>query len=220
MNIIDSINLSIPKYETILPFSKQKVTFAPFRVKDAKALSLVMQEDNKKLALQNMVSLLKQCSENVDILDLCMADAEFLFLQIRSKSVDEVLNLIYNNKKIQVPIADIKARNDFTEQSIEIGNSIFLNLKTPTVGQILKLSSLEKEEMFKSYVDRITVRNEIYKLNKFVPDEIKNILDNLPLSVVPKIDKFIKNQPELYLSLTLENETKEVTGLLNFFTYR
>lgn len=220
MNIIDSINSSIPKYETVLPFSKQKVCFTPFKVKDAKALSLIMQEDNKKLALQNMISLLKQCSENVDILDLCIADAEFLFLQIRSKSVDEVLNLIYNNKKIQVPISDIKARNEFTEQSLEVGNNIILNLKTPTVAQLLKLNSLDKEEIFKSYVEKITVRNEIYKLNKFVPEEIKNILDNLPLSVVPKIDKFVKNQPELYLTINLDDETKEVSGLLNFFTYR
>lgn len=220
MNILDSINSTIPSYQTVLPFSKQKVNFTPFRVKDAKSLSLIMQEDDKKLALQNMVSLLKRCCENVNILELCIADAEYLFLQVRSKSVDEVLNLIYNNKKIQVPIAEIKCRNSFEEKRIEIGNSIVLHLKTPSISEFLKLTSLDKEELFKCYIDKITVKNEIYKLNKFVPEEIKSILDNLPLSIIPKIDEFVKNQPELYLSLNLENETKEVTGLLNFFTYR
>ena len=53
-----------------------------------------------------------------------------------------------------------------------------------------------------------------------VIENIQNILNDLPLSVVPKIDKFLKEQPELYLTLTLEDNEKEVTGLLNFFIYR
>lgn len=220
MNIIDSINSTIPKYETILPFSNERVCFTPFRVKDAKALALIMQENNKKLALQNMVDLIKKYSDHTNILNLCLADAEFLFLQIRSKSVDEVLNLIYNDQKVQVEISQIKPRNQVNEQKIDIGNSISLNLKTPTVGQLLKLQSLDKEEIFRAYIDQVIIKNEIYKTNKFVPEEIKDLLDNLPISIVPKIEQFTKNQPELYLTLNVEEGTKEVTGLLNFFTYR
>jgi hypothetical protein len=220
MSIIEHLNSSIPEYETTLPISKETVSFSPFRVKDAKAITTILQEDNKKLALKNMVELLKAYTKGTDIEDLCLADAEYLFLQVRSKSVDEILNLIYNGKKVQININEIKARNESCEEEIKVGNDITLVLSTPKLKNILRLNSLDKEELIKACIQKVVVKNEIYKVNKFVTEEIKQIIENLPLSILPKIEMFLKKQPELYLSLQLEEEQKEVSGILNFFTFR
>jgi hypothetical protein len=220
MTIIEHLNSSIPEYETTLPISKKIVSFSPFRVKDAKAITTILQEDNKKLALKNMVELLKTYTKGTDIEDLCLADAEHLFLQVRSKSVDEILNLIYNGKKVQININEIKARNESCEEEIKVGNDITLVLSTPKLKNILRLNSLDKEELIKACIQKVVVKNEIYKVNKFVTEEIKQIIENLPLSILPKIEMFLKKQPELYLSLQLEEEQKEVSGILNFFTFR
>jgi len=220
MTIIEHLNSSIPEYETTLPISKKIVSFSPFRVKDAKAITTILQEDNKKLALKNMVELLKAYTKGTDIEDLCLADAEYLFLQVRSKSVDEILNLIYNGKKVQININEIKARNESCEEEIKVGNDITLVLSTPKLKNILRLNSLDKEELIKACIQKVVVKNEIYKVNKFVTEEIKQIIENLPLSILPKIEMFLKKQPELYLSLQLEEEQKEVSGILNFFTFR
>jgi len=220
MTIIEHLNSSIPEYETTLPISKKIVSFSPFRVKDAKAITIILQEDNKKLALKNMVELLKTYTKGTDIEDLCLADAEYLFLQVRSKSVDEILNLIYNGKKVQININEIKARNESCEEEIKVGNDITLVLSTPKLKNILRLNSLDKEELIKACIQKVVVKNEIYKVNKFVTEEIKQIIENLPLSILPKIEMFLKKQPELYLSLQLEEEQKEVSGILNFFTFR
>lgn len=219
MNILENLHSLIPNYETTLPFSKEKVSFTPFRVKDAKALSVILQEDNKKLAFKNMIDLLKTYASGTNIDDLCLADAEYLFLQIRSKSVDEILNLIYNNEKIQVNIAEIKPRNEVTEEHINLSGMILV-LQTPTVKDLLRVSSFDKEEVAKACIQKIIVGNEIYKVNKFVTEEIKQLIDNLPLSIVGKLDSFLKRQPELYLNLPVMEGSKEVSGLLNFFTYR
>lgn len=219
MNILENLHSLIPNYETTLPFSKEKVSFTPFRVKDAKALSVILQEDNKKLALKNMIDLLKTYASGTNIDDLCLADAEYLFLQIRSKSVDEILNLIYNNEKIQVNIAEIKPRNEVTEEHINLSGMILV-LQTPTVKDLLRVPSFDKEEVAKACIQKIIVGNEIYKVNKFVTEEIKQLIENLPLSIVGKLDSFLKRQPELYLNLSVMEGTKEVSGLLNFFTYR
>ena len=219
MNILENLHSLIPNYETTLPFSKEKVSFTPFRVKDAKALSVILQEDNKKLALKNMIDLLKTYASGTNIDDLCLADAEYLFLQIRSKSVDEILNLIYNNEKIQVNIAEIKPRNEVTEEHINLSGMILV-LQTPTVKDLLRVPSFDKEEVAKACIQKIIVGNEIYKVNKFVTEEIKQLIENLPLSIVGKLDSFLKRQPELYFNLSVMEGTKEVSGLLNFFTYR
>lgn len=220
MNIIENINSLLPKYETILPFSNKKVSFTPFRVKDAKALSMILQEDNKKLALQNMVALVKSCTQNIIIEELCLADAEYLFLQIRAKSVDEILNLIYNNEKFQVNISEIKPRNVVSEETISLNGAINITLQTPMIKDLLKLESLDKEEIGKACIEKIVVGNEIYKVNKYVSDEIKQLLENLPLSILSKIESFLKKQPELFLQIKSNNGETEVSGLLNFFTYR
>lgn len=218
--ILKSLNELLPTYETTLPFSTKHVSFIPFRVKDAKTISVILQEDNKKLALKVMIDLLKTNVKDLDIEDLYLADAEYLFLQIRSKSVEEILNLIHNNEKIQVSISEIKHRNQPKKQQIEVGNHIVLHLETPKIKDLLKLESLSKEDLIKASIKKIVVKNEIYDINKFISDEIKNILDNLPLSIIPKIETFLKEQPELFLKLNTENSEKEVTGLLNFFIYR
>lgn len=219
MNLIDNLSEFIQKYETTLPFSNKKVLFKPFRVKDAKILSIVLQENNKKLAFQSMVELLKNCTSDVNIDELSLADAEFLFLQIRSKSVDEMLNLIYNNEKVQVNIDQIKFRNEINNEQISIGNMVLV-LETPTVKDFCKVDTFDKEEYRKIFIKKIIVNNEIYKLNKFVTEELKEFIDNLPLSVLPKIDAFIKKQPELYLMLETKDGEKEVSGLLSFFIFR
>lgn len=219
-DLLNVLSEMLPTYETNLPFSKEKVCFKPFKVKDAKNIGIILQEDNKKLALRAMIDLIKQNAPECNILDLCLADAEFLFLQIRSKSVDEILNLVKNNEKIQVNISAIRHRNEIKTEKISIGDNITIFLKTPTIKNLLKLDTLENEELFKASIEKIIVKNEIYHLNKFVTEEIKNIIENLPLSVLPKIDKFLKNQPELYVNLNFANDETEVSGILNFFTFR
>jgi hypothetical protein len=220
MDLMSSLKSLLPTYETTLPFSKQKVIFRPFKVKDAKSISVILQEENKKLALISLVELLKNNTENVIIMNLCMADAEFLFLQIRSKSVDEQLNLIYNQEKIQVYIPDIKHRNEISSDTVTLTNSVFITLETPTIKDLLKLDTLDKEDFLKACIKKVNVSGEIFHVNKFVPEDIKTILDNLPLNILPKFEEFIKTQPELFVVLQTQDGDKEVNGLLRFFTFR
>lgn len=93
-------------------------------------------------------------------------------------------------------------------------------LRTPDVEKILRLNSLDKEELIKVCIERVVIKNEIYKVNKYITEEIKQLIENLPLSILPKIEQFVKKQPELYLTMTVADEAKEVTGILNFFIFR
>lgn len=220
MNLIESIQAMLPIYETVLPFSQKTVQFTPFKVKDAKNISIVLQEENKKLALTAMVELIKSNSKNVNVYDLCLSDAEFLFLQIRSKSVDEQLNLIYNNEKISVFIPNIQYKNKIETDIIEITKDFTVVLETPQIKDLLKLNTLESIELGKAAITKITYKGEIFYVNKFVSEEIKNILDNLPLNVISKLEAFLEKQPSLYVILETKSGPKEVTGFLNFFTYR
>jgi 23S rRNA U2552 (ribose-2'-O)-methylase RlmE/FtsJ len=220
MNFLESIQKTVPTYETVLPFSKKLVKFQPFKVKDAKNISIILQEENKKLALNAMVELLTTNSSGANILDLCLADAEFLFLQIRAKSVDERLNLIVNNEKISVFIPDIFHKNNIKNDNIILSDKMNIVVETPTIKDLIKLESLEHIDLMKACIKKVVSDGEIFYVNKFVSDEIKTLLDNLPMNVLPKLENFLKNQPELYVILQTQTGSKEVSGFLSFFTFR
>jgi 23S rRNA U2552 (ribose-2'-O)-methylase RlmE/FtsJ len=220
MNFLESIQKTVPTYETVLPFSKKLVKFQPFKVKDAKNISIILQEENKKLALNAMVELLTTNSSGANILDLCLADAVFLFLQIRAKSVDERLNLIVNNEKISVFIPDILHKNNIKNDNIILSDKMNIVVETPTIKDLIKLESLEHIDLMKACIKKVVSDGEIFYVNKFVSDEIKTLLDNLPMNVLPKLENFLKNQPELYVILQTQTGSKEVSGFLSFFTFR
>lgn len=222
MNILDTLNLSLPIYETKLPISKKSVSFTPFKVKDIKNLSIVLEEKNKKLAFLAMVNILKNnCSQFESLInEICLADAEYLFLKIRSKSVDENLNLLVNDKKVQLNIDDILHRNSFKNESVKITESITLELRTPSIKDLLEIEEFSLQNMIKCSIKKIILKNEIYHTNRFVPEELKNVIDNLPLNSLNKIQTFLKNQPELYAEISLNDEKKEVSGMLDFFIFR
>jgi hypothetical protein len=220
MNFLESIQKTVPTYETVLPFSKKLVKFQPFKVKDAKNISIILQEENKKLALNAMVEVLTTNSSGANILDLCLADAEFLFLQIRAKSVDERLNLIVNNEKISVFIPDIFHKNNIKNDNIILSDKMNIVVETPTIKDLIKLESLEHIDLMKACIKKVVSDGEIFYVNKFVSDEIKTLLDNLPMNVLPKLENFLKNQPELYVILQTQTGSKEVSGFLSFFTFR
>jgi hypothetical protein len=135
--MFELINDYLPTYTTELPFSKQKVQFTPFKVKDAKNIAIILQEDNKKLALIAMVSVLKNCTKDVAIHDLCIADAEYLFLQVRGKSIEEYITLVFNDTKKQFNINELKTKNNIQSQEIIVGPNLKVVLETPKIKDVL-----------------------------------------------------------------------------------
>jgi hypothetical protein len=128
--------------------------------------------------------------------------------------------LIYNQEKIQVYIPDIKHRNEISSDTITLTNSVFITLETPTIKDLLKLDTLDKEDFLKACIKKVNVGGEVFHVNKFISEDIKTILDNLPLNILPKFEEFMKTQPELFVVLETKDGDKEVNGLLRFFTFR
>lgn len=220
MNILEQLKSCLPSYETELPFSKEMVSFSPFKVKDAKNISIILQEDNKKLALNAMVDIVKNNSNIKNIESFCLADIEYLFLQIRSKSVDEVLNLIINGEKQKLCISDIKIKNNLQTETFKLNDKIILYFETPKIKDLLTNPTFQEEDYVKACLKKISINNEIYDLNKFITDELKKLIENLPVNVIEKMNLFVKNDPSLYITYKSDDNESEVNGFLTFFTWR
>lgn len=217
-DILKNLNSLLPSYTAELPFSKQSVSFTPFKVKDAKNISIILQEENKILSLKALRDLLKNCCSSVDVDDLCLADAEYLFLMIRSKSVEENLNLIVKGNPIKVNIFEIKNKNSFVKQDIKISQGLTLKIETPKLKSLLQLKELSKKSVLLASIKMIVANHEVYNVEKFLPKEIEEFLNNLPLNILNELEKL--NHPELYFNISDEGTESEVSGILTFFTLR
>lgn len=217
-NLEDIIKELNPTYETVLPISRQTVTFVPFKVKDAKNISIILKEQNKKLCLMAMVNILKNNSKGVIIEDLCLADAEYLFIKIRSKSVGEELNLKLKDEPINILIDNIKVRNEITNKNLKIKDGVYATIQTPTIKKLLNCDFDNEISVLKKYIKTIVIKNEIYNLDSFITDELNKLIDNLPFSFINEIKEIAANQPELYINVQTKEGEREVSGTLNFFT--
>jgi hypothetical protein len=217
MNLLENLNSFLPVYAAELPFSKQVVSFTPFKVKDAKNISIVLQEENKLLSLKALYEILKNSTKDVVVENLCLADAEYLFLMIRGKSIEEKINLLINNKPIQIKINEIKWKNELVSKDIKVSNELSFNVETPVLKDLLKLKQFSKKDFLLCSIKTITANKEIYDVSKFVTDEIKQFLENMPISVLNELEKI--KHPELYINVSNDETESEVSGLLTFFTF-
>lgn len=216
-DIITNLHSFLPIYSTDLPFCKKSVDFTPFKVKDAKNITIVLQEENKNLAIKALVELLKSCCKGINPEDLCLADAEYLFLMIRSKSVEENLNLLLKGSPVKVNIFDIKHRNEVAKADIKISSGIFLKIETPKIKDLLKINQFSKKEFLLSSIKQVVTNQEVYNVDTFVPEKIEEFLQNLPLNVLSELEKI--KHPELFVTIKNDNDEGEVSGILTFFTF-
>lgn len=217
MDLLESLKSLLPVYTTVLPFSKKEVSFTPFKVKDAKNLAIVLQEENKVFSLKALYEILNNSTRGVNIDELCLADAEYLFLMIRSKSIEEKLNLIVNGTPKQINLGEIQWRNTISSKEIQVSSELTLLIETPLLKDLLHLKDLSKKEVLISSIKKVTAKKEVYDVSKFVSAEIKEFLDNLPLWVLTEIEK--TTHPELYIVLSDKDKESEVSGILTFFTF-
>ena len=217
MDILNLFKDAQPKFETTLPFSKKQVLFTAFKVKDAKKIALVLQENNKKLSLISLYECIKENSNLKNIDDLCLADAEYLFLQIRSKSVDELLNVLVNGSKYQIQINNIITKNILQNKTIVIGSSIVLNLESPVLADLLKQDIFDDQTYAKACIKSINISGQVFYLDKFLTKECQEIIDNMPISTIKDLNKFVETEPRLYFAIKDETNESEVNGFLSFF---
>jgi hypothetical protein len=185
-------------------------------VKDAKNIAVVLQEENKLLSLKALYEVLKNSTKDVIVDNLCLADAEYLFLMIRGKSIEEKINLLINGKPVQVKINEIKSRNELISKEIVVSNELSFKVETPILKDLLQLKEFSKKEFLLSSIKTITAKKEIYDVQKFVNNEIKQFLENMPISVLNELEKIA--HPELYVMVQDNEKESEVSGILTFFT--
>tara|TARA_Y100000361_G_scaffold136012_1_gene136335 strand:+ start:1030 stop:1734 length:705 start_codon:yes stop_codon:yes gene_type:complete len=234
--------MKLPKQETpvfkvMLPVSQQEVSFRPFLVKEQKHLFLAREgKDSKEIfdAIQGLLSSVTE--EKVNSADLAMADLEYLFLQIRCKSVGETTKVVLecnaeDCKETHIEEIDLSTVSVNTSQlpdnKIQISDELMIELKYPTTKVISEVAELSEAEAVKPILRDCMVRiydeEEIYELKDFPDREIDNFIENMTIQQFEKVMTFFNSVPSLQEKVEwkckkCENENLFILqGLQNFF---
>lgn len=233
--------ISTPSYELELPSTGETVQYRPFLVKEEKLLVIALESDNTKQITTAIKSVIKNCvlTKGVKVEDLPTFDIEYLFLNIRGKSVGEDIEVSItcpddNETTVQVHINldDIQVEKfDDHSDKIKLDDSIMMQMKYPSLEQFIKnnFDINQKNAMDQSFdliascVDKIFTEEEVWTTADCTKKEMNDFLEQMNSSQFKEIEKFFETMPKLSHKIKVKNPKTKVEsevvleGLASFF---
>ena len=230
-----------PTYELELPSTGKKVKYRPFLVKEEKLLVLALETESTKDISNAIKTVLKNCiqTRGVKVENLPTFDIEFLFLNIRGKSVGEEVevNLIAPDDEVtEVPVTinidDIKIqKSEEHTNKVKLDNDLVMEMKYPSLEQFIKsnfdfteeVSMDQSFDLIASCIDKIYNEEEVWSTADCTKKEVKEFLEQMNSMQFKEIEKFFETMPKLSHSVTFTNPKTKVEstvvleGLSSFF---
>jgi len=232
--------IATPTFRTTIPSTGQEIEYRPFLVKEEKMLLMALEgQDGKEMTVATK-KILDACimTPDVDIDKLATFDVEYLFLQLRGKSISEVIELRVGHTDsvegcdhktdININIDDIKVEDVRKDNKIMITDQIGVVVRYPSMKDVLLLSTNadDKEVAFNvisSCIDMVFDAENVY--DDFSHEEMKAWLDGLNQKQFEKVSSFFDKIPKLKYDVkwTCKKCKKQdhfvLEGLQSFFTY-
>lgn len=233
--------ISTPTYELELPSSGETIQYRPFLVKEEKLLVIALESEDTKQITTSIKTVIKNCilTKNIKVESLPTFDIEYLFLNIRGKSVGEELevNIICpDDGETQVPVKinldDIQVqKNEEHNKRIKIDDNIMMEMKYPSLDQFIKSNfdlndknAMDQSfELIGSCIDKIYTEDEVWSASDVTKKELTDFLESMNSSQFKDIEKFFETMPKLSHTIKVANPITKVEsevvleGLASFF---
>ena len=233
--------IATPTYELELPSTGQPIKYRPFLVKEEKLLVLALESEDTKQITTAIKTVIKNCIEtkNVKVETLPTFDIEYLFLNIRGKSVGEEIevNIICPDDdettvpvKINVDDIQVQKNPDHVKQ-IKVDDSIMMEMKYPSLDQFIKSNfdlsagnTMDQSfDLIASCIDKIYTEEEVWAAGDVSKKELLEFLEQMNSTQFKDIEKFFETMPKLSHTVQIKNPKTEVEsevvleGLSSFF---
>ena len=233
--------ISTPTYELELPSTGKKIKYRPFLVREEKLLVIALESEDTKQITTAIKNVIKNCihSRGVEVESLPTFDIEFLFLNIRAKSLGEEIevNIICpDDETTTVPVMinvdeiQVQKQKEHTNK-IKLDDTLMMEMKYPSLDQFIQSNfdfternQLEQSfELISSCVDKIYSEEEAWDSSDVTKGEIIEFLEQMNSSQFKEIETFFETMPKLAHTIKVKNPNTKVTssvtleGLSSFF---
>ncbi len=233
--------ISTPTYELELPSTGKTVQYRPFLVKEEKVLVIALESEDNKQITNAIKAVLKSCvlTKGIKVDTLPTFDIEYLFLNIRGKSVGEELevNIICpDDETTQVPITialdEIEVeKDDEHTNKIKLDKNLMMEMAYPSLDQFIKNNfdfNAENQmdqsfQLIASCIDKIYSEDEVWATADCTKKEVNEFLESMNSGQFKEIEKFFETMPKLKHTVSVTNPKTKVKsdvvleGLASFF---
>lgn len=227
--------LASPEFMTEIPSTKQQIKFRPFLVREEKILYMALEGQDTKEIENAIVTILSNCIlDTVDIDKLTLFDIEYLFLQLRGKSVGEKVELMLshsdeNNEcqhktKLEVDLDSIKIQGEVSDGKLMLDDKIGVKVRYPYINDA-SLVGKNESDVFSTlsiFVEYVFDKDNVY--NDFSKEEMNEWLESLSQTQFRKLIEFFENVPKLAHDVEWtcpeckQKDSIKLEGLQSFFT--
>lgn len=199
-----------PSYQMVIPSTKEKVNYRPFLVKEEKNLMIAMESNDPKSTILTLLDTIKSCvSEPLSVDALTSFDMEYMFLQIRSKSVGETTKIGMNcsecgtKNELEVPLDTIKVDVPEMENRIELSDTITLEMGWPTATDLVNSGigdEASTEELFTlmtSCFKYVETEDERINMRDEAEADVKAFVESMSSVQFNKVKHYIEKMPRL-----------------------
>lgn len=236
--------ISTPTYELALPSTGKTIKYRPFLVKEEKVLIIALESQDTKQITNAIKQVLKECiiTRGIKIEELPTFDIEYIFLNVRAKSIDEKIDLIVtcSDGETQVPVTvfidEINVqKNPDHSKDIKLDQSLVLRMKYPSLDQFIKnnfdfssdeqnVSNIEKSfDIISSCIESVYTNDEAWSASDCTKKELIAFIESMDSNQFKQIEKFFETMPKLSHTVKVKNPNtgidEEITleGLTSFF---
>ena len=210
MSLLPKLN-NVPKYDLTIPSSKKEIKVRPFLVKEEKIMLIAVESQDPKQIATSVLDTVKSCiMTDVDSTKLTSYEIEYLFLQIRSKSVGETAKLLFKctscqeENEVTINLNDIKMEVKHAPNVIEITDNISIEMQHPSYLALANSDTLTKgtptEQIFsiiKEAVVSVMTENERIDMREVDSTEFQEFLESMTQAQFQKVKDYLETIPKL-----------------------
>jgi hypothetical protein len=235
--------ISTPTYELELPSTGKKIRYRPFLVREEKILIMALESEDMKQISSAVVQILSDCiaTKTVKVSELSTFDIEYLFLNVRAKSVGETVEVNVTcpddgetQVQMEIGIDDIKVQKDPNHTNIvKLDDTLSMKLKYPSLEQFVENnfevsdggSDVNKSlSMITSCIDVVYDEEESWNASDCTKKELEEFVEQMNTKQFKEIENFFVTMPKLSHTIKVKNPNTKVEsdvvleGLASFFT--
>jgi ribosomal protein L44E len=234
---LPSLNES-PKYELVVPSTGKKLRYRPFLVKEQKVLLLAYESQDKQQIINAILDTVAACTAgDIDVLDLTTFDIDYIFTQIRSKSVGEKVDLqiacsnCEQANDVQINLEDIKVEVERDSEIIKLNDQISIKMKYPNYNRFMLNSKIFEVttasemiiEIVLSSIDSIMTEEENISAKDETREDLLNFVESMNAEQFEKVSRFVESMPVMKHEVNFkcvncgEENTRLLQGIDDFF---
>ena len=226
-----------PKYSVKIPSTQKTVRFRPFLVKEEKVLLLAMESDDTKDIVLAILDTISACvADNIDVKKLTTYDVEYLFTQIRAKSVGETTAVSIEcesckeKNQVTVDINSIQVHGlNNVNYNVSLSPDMELELKHPTYDDIINDPTIDEKNptetlfaMIRHCMKNLKTEEELINLENETSQSIDEFVGSMNTEQFESIREFVDNVPVMKYDVEFDckcghNNKRELSGIQSFF---